>query len=200
VEKVDTLLALPYVSKDGFTGATVRSLLSGVGACKVLFIADQTQVSARNVACAEALKCGAEYLWFVDSDQDFPPDTLARLKAVKADVACADMWSRSWPSFRIVFRGDKPVPDEVADRGKIEDITYCGMGCTLIRTSILRKLETKEQPWFWTAHNGEDATFCFKVLEAGGTVKCDFSLKSGHWSYCRMVGQQFTKDRKNLDG
>jgi cellulose synthase/poly-beta-1,6-N-acetylglucosamine synthase-like glycosyltransferase len=201
-----TLVALPYVSKDGFSGPTVRSLLNGFASGKfgnVLFvvIGDKTQVAARNEACRKALDHGAEYLFFVDSDQDFPPDAISRLKAADADVACADMWSRSWPSFRIVFQPDPvdgkyyPVSDTVADRGGVEDIGYCGMGCTLIRTSILREMKEKfpDQPWFWTADHGEDATLCFKVREIGGSVKCDFSLKSGHWSYCRMMGQDFTR-------
>lgn len=200
MEAPDTILALPYVSKDGFAGPTVKSLLSGIGTCKVLLIGDQTQVAARNNACKEAIKGNFKYLWFVDSDQDFPPDALARLKAVDADVACADMWSRSWPSFRIVFDESGSVSDEVADRGGVENIRYCGMGCTLLKVEALKKMAEfyPDQPWFWTANNGEDATFCFKVLDMGGTVKCDFGLKSGHWSYCRMMGQPFTRDRANL--
>jgi hypothetical protein len=166
-----------------------------MGSVSFFPIRDKTQVWARNEACRKALECGAEYLWFIDSDQDFPTDALKRLKAVGADVSCADMWSRSIPSFRIVVGKDGPVSDEIADRGQVEDVQYCGMGCTLIRTSILKPMREKypDQPWFWTANNGEDATFCFKVLEIGGTVKCDFGLKSGHWGSFRMMGQDFTR-------
>lgn len=195
-----TLVALPYVSKDGFAGPCVESLLKcfasgSMGRVSFFFAKDKSQVGARNEACERALACGADYLWFIDSDQDFPTDALKRLKAVDADVACADMWSRSWPSYRIVVGKDGPVKDEVADRGRVEDITYCGMGCTLIKASVLRKMkeEYPDQTWFWTAHNGEDATFCFKVLEMGGTVKCDFALKSGHWGNIRMMGQPYTR-------
>lgn len=203
-----TLVALPYVSKDGFTGPTVRSIINGFGSGKFgrvnfLIIGDKTQVKARNEACENAIASGSEYLFFVDSDQDFPPDALSRLKAVDADVACADMWSRNWPSFRLVLiPGEKnsegltmykPVPDE--DANGIRDISFCGMGCTLIKTSVLKRMAEKfpDQPWFWAAHHGEDATFCFKVLEMGGTVKCDFGLKSGHWGSMRMMGQDYTR-------
>ena len=205
-----TLVALPYVSKDGFAGPCVESILKcfasgNMGNVSFFFARDQTQVRARNAACEKALEIGAEYLFFVDSDQDFPIEALSRLKAVSADVACADMWSRGWPSFRIVMvkgptdAGGKvhyvPVSDEIAAQEDIEDVSFSGMGCTLIRTDIIRRMRDAypEQPWFWTAHSGEDATFCFKVLEMGGTVKCDFGLKSGHWSYCRMMGQDYTR-------
>lgn len=203
-----TLVALPYVSKDGFSGPTVRSIINSFASGKLgkvtfLVIGDKSQVGARNEACRNALECGAEYLFFVDSDQDFPVDALERLKAVGSDVACADMWSRVVPSFRLcLVPGEKnaeglvqyvPVKDE--DAHGVRDISFCGMGCTLIRTSILRKIQEKnpEQPWFWTAHHGEDATFCFNVLEVGGTVKCDFGLKSGHWGNIRMMGQPWTR-------
>jgi hypothetical protein len=98
-----------------------------------------------------------------------------------------------------VWEGGKarylPIGDEIANKGSIENIEYCGMGCTLIKTSILAKLKEADpnQPWFWAADHGEDATFCFKVLEAGGTVKCDFGLKSGHWGNIRMMGQDYTR-------
>ena len=205
-----TLVALPYVSKDGFAGPCVESLLKcfasgAMGRVSFFFAKDQTQVRARNDACEKALEAGAEWLWFIDSDQDFPVNALERLKAVGADVACADMWSRAWPSFRIVMvkgptdeNGKEryvPVADEVASRQGIEDVSFSGMGCTLIRTSIILKIRDAypDQPWFWTAHHGEDATFCFKVLDIGGTVKCDFGLKSGHWGSCRMMGQDYTR-------
>lgn len=210
-----TLVALPYVSKDGFAGPCVKSLLGWFSTptaspVTFLFIRDKTQVEARNHACDKAMELGAEWIWFVDSDQDFPPDALERLKSVDADVACADMWSRSWPSFRIVFRATPPddigkvlhvpVDDSVASNGGVEDITYCGMGCTLVKTSIVRRMRERfpDQPCFWVAYHGEDATFCFKVLEMGGTVKCDFGLKSGHWGSIRMMGQEFTRDSSSL--
>jgi hypothetical protein len=200
------LLALPYVSKDGFAGPCVSSLLKNEGEISnVFFIGDTSQVHARNRSCEEAIRVGAHYIWFVDSDQDFPPDALEKLKAADADVACADMWARGWPSFRLVFRaGPKDakgmikhvsVDDETAARGQIEDVTFCGMGCTLIKTEILYKIKERfpNQPWFWTAEHGEDATFCFNVLEVGGSVKCNFGLKSGHWGHIRMMGQDFTR-------
>ena len=179
-----------------------------MGRVSFLMIGDKTQVAARNEACRAAISTGAEYLFFVDSDQDFPVDALKRLKAVDADVACADMWSRSWPSYRIVFGTENvdgkysPISDDVAVAGGVSDVGYCGMGCTLIKVSVLRQLEEKypDQPWFWAAHNGEDATFCFKVREIGGSVKCDFGLKSGHWSTCRMMGQEFTRNPEALFG
>lgn len=206
-----TLVALPYVSKSGFFGATVQSIVTGIFAggfrmTKFLFIGDHTQVYARNMACEEAVKCGAEWLLFIDSDMDFPTDVLDRLKRCDADIACTDMWARGWPSFRTVMRRKGPdpktglhycVPVDVADG--VESVDLCGMACTLIRTSLLVKMKEKfaGQPWFWSGDHGEDATFCFKALEMGATIRCDFGIVAGHWGTTRMVGQDYTRDARN---
>lgn len=206
-----TLVALPYVSKSGFFGATVQSLVTGIlgggfKMCKFLFLGDHTQVHARNMACKDAVEIGADWVFFVDSDMDFPNDTLTRLKALDADIACTDMWSRGWPSFRTVMRLSEkdehgmskavPVPGEPAG---VEDIDVCGMACTLLKTSFLKRMKERytDQPWFWSGDHGEDAQFCFKAKEMGATAKCDFGIVAGHWGTCRMAGQEYTRDAKN---
>lgn len=206
-----TLVALPYVSKSGFFGATVQSIVTGIfdggfRMCKFLFLGDHTQVAARNMACKDAVEIGAEWLFFIDSDMDFPPETLARLKAMDADIACTDMWSRGWPSFRTVLRMGPPTSDgtsywfAVPDHVKgVQDVGVCGMACTLIKVSLLRKMQEKykDQPWFWSGQNGEDAQFCFKAQEMGATIRCDFDIVAGHWGTTRMAGQGYTRDAKN---
>ncbi len=204
-----TIIAMPYVSKQGFTAGTMQSitlgiLSGGLKMCKFLWIGDMSQVGARNAACEDALRENFEWLFFVDSDMDFPTDTLARLKACNADIACTDMWSRNIPSFRTVMvLGDKdergmsqsrPVSDEIAAKKQVVDVDLCGMACTLIRTSLLKKME---KPYFWTAEHGEDATFCFKAKDLGASIKCDFGITAGHWGVARMAGQDFTRDARN---
>lgn len=199
-----TLVALPYVSKQGFTGPTTQSLIlsilgGGMRMTKFLFLGDFGLVQARNAACQDALDSGAEWLFFVDSDADFPVETLGRLKACDSDVACVDMWSRNIPSFRTVMR--LAEQDEggrrraIPYRGSgIDEVDLCGMHCTLIRTSLLRKMK---RPWFWSAEHGEDATFCFGAREVGGIIKCDYGITAGHWGVARIAGQEWTRDAKN---
>ena len=139
---------------------------------------------------------------------DFPTDTLPRLKACNADIACADMWSRNVPSFRTVMRLDEPdehdmrrsvpVPSEIADLKNVQDVDVCGMACTLIRTSFLKKME---DPWFVSAQHGEDASFCFVAKQKyGATIKCDFGVLAGHWGVVRMSGQEWSRDARNQAG
>ena len=208
-----TVVALPYVSKSGFFGATVQSLVTailsrGLQMCKFLFLGDHTQVHARNMACKDAVEIGAEWLFFIDSDMDFPPDTLNRLKALDADIACTDMWSRGWPSFRTVMRfgppdpatGLKPSVPLPDDATGVHDIDCCGMACTLIKVSMLRRWQEMhpDEPWFWTGKHGEDAMFCFAMKEhLGATIRADLDIVAGHWGVTRMIGQDYTRDAKN---
>ena len=205
-----TVVALPFVSKQGFTGATVSSLIlamasGGLRHCKFLFLGDHTQVGARNAACEMAISEGAQYLLFIDSDMDFPTDTLKRLKDCEADVACTDMWSRNVPSFRTVLRaGPKDEHGKIrmipyAGSG-IEAVDVCGMACTLIRTSLLLRMRDKlaGNPWFQSASHGEDASFCFLARDlCGATIKCDYGITAGHWGVARMAGQEWTRDADN---
>lgn len=212
-----TVVALPYVSKIGFNHAFVQSLTYAIttkklSPARIIWLGDHSISDARNAACEAAIALGAEYLLFIDSDMDFPADTLQGLKDCKADIACADMWSRGWPSFRTVMRvTDKdergwiksvPVKDEElpepGQRG-IEPIDVCGMACTLIRVDFLKRFKEHytDQPWFWTARHGEDATFCFNAKEIGAVIKCNFGIVAGHWGICRNVGQDFTRDARN---
>ena len=199
-----TLVALPFVSKQGFSGATTQSLILGIIAggfrmCRFLFLGDHLVGKARNAACQDSIDIGAEWLFFIDSDADFPADTLSRLKACNADIACTDMWSRNIPSFRTVMRLE--APDETGKRRAIpysgigiEDVDLCGMHCTLIRADLLKRMAP---PWFWTADHGEDATFCFNAKEAGATIRCDFGITAGHWGVARMAGQEWSRDARN---
>lgn len=206
-----TLVALPFVSKSGFTAATTMSIVLGIldhgfNNCKFLFLGDHTQIGARNMAAQNAIDDGLDYLFFVDSDMDFPTDTLARLKACEADIACTDMWSRNIPSFRCVMRTveDKEGKGKMAvpyNGTGVEDIDVCGMACTLIRTSLLKKMKEAlrgEPVWFQSASHGEDASFCFMAKElCNATIKCDFSITAGHWGVLRLAGQDFTRDAAN---
>ncbi len=212
-----TLIALPFVSKIGFNHAFVQSLTASMAMktllpAQIMWLGDHSISDARNQACEQAIAQDADFLWFIDSDMDFPVDTLPRLKACDADIACADMWSRGWPSFRTVMRTKAPgadgllqsvpVPDEElpppGERG-VEEVDICGMACTLIKVPFLKRFRERytDQPWFWVARHGEDATFCFNAKEMGAVIKCDFGIVAGHWGVCRNAGQDYTRDAKN---
>lgn len=210
-----TMVVLPHTSKGGFAPATVSSLVygiiyNGLPQCGFHFLGDYAITQARNAAAAESIRMGYEWLFFVDSDMDFPVGTLERLKKCDADIACTDMWSRNWPSFRTVLKYGKkekgklvlyPVDDETAKKGQVERIDCCGMACTLIRVDLFRKFAKKKILPFSTGIHGEDASFCMLATQKfKATIKCDMGIVSGHWGVSRNVGQEFTRDARNQPG
>lgn len=211
-----TIVALPHISKHGFDAATVSSLIygliyAGLQKCMFNFYGDYPVSHARNAAASDAIEKGADWVFFVDSDMDFPTNTLERLKALDADIACTDMWSRNWPSFRTVLQYDKKVrwPNKKqlvpVDGGEkvtgVRDVDCCGMACTLVRTSLFRKFAKAKLMPFVLGQHGEDAAFCMVAKQKfKAKIRCDFDLVSGHWGRARMVGQDFTRDARNQFG
>lgn len=168
-----------------------------------VFLGDHTQIGARNAACRWAIHHDLDYVFFIDSDMDFPLGTLPALKAMDCDVACTDMWSRNIPSFRTVMRKG-PIDSAgmypfVPYSGKgVEDIDVCGMACTLIKTSLLKRME---EPWFVSGRHSEDVSFCVVAKQNfAATIRCNFAITAGHWGVARMVGQDWTRDAKNNPG
>lgn len=203
-----TMIALPHTSKGGFSAATVSSLIyatisNNFKGCGFHFMGDYPVVHARNAAAQEAIKLGYEWLLFIDSDMDFPVQTLERLKACDADVACAEMWSRNVPSFCTVMRysgknkkGQRELSPYLGQG--IEDVDACGMAVTLIRVSLLKQFAKKKlAPFAMTAH-GEDAYFCIVAKQKfKASIRCNYAVKSGHWGVCRVAGQAWSRDAAN---
>ncbi|PIU07240.1 MAG: hypothetical protein COT28_03845 [Methylobacterium sp. CG08_land_8_20_14_0_20_71_15] len=142
---------------------------------------------ARNNGIKMAQEAGADYVFFVDSDMTFPPDTLLRLLVREQDVIGATYSRRTPP---LTFLGDF-MPEQPADAppGLVE-MARIPTGCLLIRMSVFQKLKA---PYFRfrTCEEsgqivGEDYDFSDRVRALGYRIWCDpiLSKKLGH------LGQQ----------
>lgn len=160
-----------------------------------------------------------DWLFFMDSDQNFPPDALARLLSWNLDVVSGLYFkSPGHPVphvYRYAWQGEEghlyiSMIDEVANYlmrykdelrsglpaiilpGKREDLIECdgvGAGCLLVHRRVL---EAIEPPWFEYAPNsymGEDFNFCRKVQQAGYKIYCDPGVICGHQEK-GLVGHQ----------
>ncbi len=208
-----TLVCMPYTHQT-VHAQTMMSLVyglvyGGLNKCVFSFHGENMTSRARNAFALQAMNMGAEWLFFVDSDADWPVDTLERLKALDADIACTDMWARNWPSFRTVLeygpkRGKLKELVPVGMNGKVtgqRDVDCCGMHCTLIRVSLLEKFAKKKLMPFVTGQHGEDAAFCIVAKQKfKASIRCDFDIVAGHWGNARMAGQEFTRDARNMTG
>lgn len=145
--------------------------------CNILpghFIGDQ-----RNFLVARSLEQGAEWLFWIDSDQVFPHDTLTRLLSRNVDIVGPNVARRSSPvgptAGRLADGGSRMVPvwtsPEQARANELEEVDGLGLGICLVSRRVF---ETVPRPWF--DNRNEDYLFCAKAKLAGFKVYCDHGL------------------------
>lgn len=134
-----------------------------------------------------AVNTGATHLFFVDTDQAFPADTLWRLLAWDRSVVACNIVTKAMPATTTAR-----AKTDVTDKGKVvfsppgqEGLTpvwRVGTGIMLIKTRVFKDMD---MPWFpmtWrddgTIHKyqGEDWGFCEKLEKAGIPIFVDMGL------------------------
>lgn len=153
----------------------------------------------RNEIVSQFLKFSeCEWLWFLDTDVAFPPDTLNRLLAAGSDerkILAAPYWSIGEDGPYCTWMG---IDDgallpyrEIPEKGVLK-LDACGMGCTLIYRDVfvdVAKNQDEGDPWTWFGHDlletergltrlGEDISFCIRALRVGHATwgVCDISV------------------------
>jgi len=160
----------------------------------VVYDASTVLLTQRERLAMEAQNIGAEYMLWLDSDMVFPATTAMRLMAHDEDIVAANYVRRQLPAKGVAYEtiGDwqNPVPFEPQD--DLVPVEGIGMGCMLMKTSILSEIP---QPWFeftWTPesndHLGEDMNLCMKMNSLGYTIKVDTNLSMemrhlGTWAF-----------------
>jgi GT2 family glycosyltransferase len=154
-----------------------------------------------------AIKSGADYVLFLDSDMRFPSDTLHRLIVRDADIIAANYPTRRKPVKTVAFSDFKKLECIYTDDDSVgtQEVDAVGMGCMLIKTSVFKKLPI---PWFdvkyeqdLKAHVGEDMYFCHLAKKHGLKVYIDHDLSKrirhiGSYEYTHddaVVEQMLTK-------
>jgi hypothetical protein len=152
---------------------------------------------ARNEMAALAIEKDAKYLFFVGDDVVIPNHTLKQFIyrmeqdstiGVIGGVYC----TKAIPSEPLVYRGNGKGCYWDWKVGEFFECTGLGMDCTIIRTELLRKLEsnwfkTVEEDKYQDAENAaeswtEDLFFCHRVLtETDYKIYCDGSVLCEHW-------------------
>lgn len=160
-----------------------------------------------------------DWLFFMDSDQSFPPDALARLLSWDLDVVSGlyfkspgnpvpHVYQYAWKedvghlyismvdqiaSYLVRYKDElrKGFPAIVLPARR-EDLLECdgvGAGCLLVHRRVF---EAIEPPWFQYSPGtwvGEDFDFCRKIQKAGFKIYCDPGVICGHQEK-GLVGHQ----------
>ena len=155
---------------------------------EVLGVRGMNTVSARNKIVYKAITDGFDYVFFMDSDMEFPQGTLDRLLSHNKDIV-GGFYVRKKKgflpnAFKLGSRtGDKLLTEFVTDFREVEAI---GTGCLLVKTEVFKNI--KKLPWFeyepTESPDGhmmtEDLVFCDRAKDAGYKIYCDGEIACGH--------------------
>ena len=166
--------------------------------CADLFISRNGYGVARNknMIATKAIDEGYGYIFTVDDDMMFPPDTLARLLALDAGIASA--WAMQLDGTTNICRFDAENKsyacmrrDEIP-QGMFLDDAYAivkadavGIACALIKADVYRSQGYPYHVYREYPNKtllSEDLYFCdqLRAYRPGVTIKVDLSLKAGH--------------------
>ncbi len=164
---------------------------------------------ARNRAATEFLKGDAEWLFFVDTDMGFTPDTLERLLASadpeKRPVVGALCFAQreiahdgmsgfiAVPRFTIMDWVDQPDGTQKfmgRTTYPINSLVPCagtGAACILMHRSVFERIKEEHGPTWYNRIRGtdgtllgEDTSFCVRVGALGFPIYVDTAIKTSH--------------------
>lgn len=136
---------------------------------------------------------GFDYLFSVDSDIAFPPNTLKKLLSHDRDVVSGLYIQRKPGEHTLEIY-------EANDRGGVSNIPYgkikgrglvevqgCGFGCVLVKAAVMKSIGYPQFRYHSALDHrntiSEDVDFCRKALAKGFRIWADTSVK------CQHIGQ-----------
>ena len=144
---------------------------------------------SRNHIVREALGWGADELLFMDIDQTFPSDVLARLRSHKKDIVSGWTPLRKQPHWPLVYLREGKSYRPLMPEGELQKVDGFGFGCVLIKMHVFERMV---QPWFEQEFHddesekagglkvGHDLNWCRKAQEAGFELWVDNTVECGH--------------------
>lgn len=158
---------------------------------QTLFDRGTLLISQRENLVKAALRFGADYILWLDTDMRFPADTLFRLLAHQKPIVACNYATRVVPTTTTAFadiRKVKPT-DRVytfPDSTGLEAVHAVGMGVMLVNTDVYRDLQAPFFQLVWDAasgdYHGEDIYFCRLARAKGYEILLDHDLSKqvGH--------------------
>ena len=148
-------------------------------------------ISRENLAKA-AINSNIDYLMFLDSDQVIQPDTVDRMAKYLdegEDIITTLIFRKDPPYHPCIFSESEELPNrqislkfydiETADLSKPFYVDSCGMGCMMMKVSVLKSMP---EPWFLPRpYTGEDISFIYDAVKKFGyKILCDPTIEIGH--------------------
>ncbi len=130
---------------------------------------------------------GYDYLFAVDHDVTFPPDTLMKMIMHDKDLVTGVYRQRVDPQAIEIYDLNQhrmTVDQLYSTRSNLVRIGGCGFGCVLVKKDVFRRIGYPQFEYHVALnHNNtisEDTDFCNKAMSKGFTLWCDPSILCGH--------------------
>ena len=170
---------------------------------------------ARNAFALEAINGKYDYLVFLDSDIVMEPDTVIRLVEdiddSGADLVTGIYFKRRLPTAPVIYRHIDWYEDEVLGAqesaetyedyprdGGLFPVEGCGMGCCVIRVSVIPELVTafRMAPFTPQHRLSEDLSFCWRMKVLGKKMLCNPGILPGHVGMMVYRAQDWERQRE----
>lgn len=202
------LIAVPCMDQVPAPFCQSLAQLKKVGECVLAMKSGSLIYTSRNSLATMAIQMDADYVFWLDSDMVFQPDTLVRMMDTvqKHDIdMLTGLYFRRVPPYSPVLFDKlemrtktvldwsefKTIPEDLFEVGG------CGFGCVLVSTEVLMSVQGKHGNMFAPmGNNGEDIAFCIRARDCGYKIICDPSIICGHVGYS-VVDDQFFKAFSN---
>lgn len=202
------LIAVPCMDQVPAPFCQSLAQLKKVGECVLAMKSGSLIYTSRNSLATMAIQMDADYVFWLDSDMVFQPDTLVRMMDTvqKHDIdMLTGLYFRRVPPYSpVLFDKLEMRTKTVLDWSEFKTIPEylfevggCGFGCVLVSTEVLMSVQGKHGNMFAPmGNNGEDIAFCIRARDCGYKIICDPSIICGHVGYS-VVDDQFFKAFSN---
>lgn len=155
-----------------------------------------------------AIKEGADFVLWLDSDVIFPPDLMIDLmEDMKGrDIVTGVYHMRRapfkpviWKKLRQGLTAEENENEDYNDypKDQIFEVEGCGFGAVMMRTSVLAAVRDKYHELFAPVPGyGEDLSFCVRARGCGFKIHCDPRIQIGHKAATIVTGESFEAYRK----
>lgn len=208
-----TLIAIPCMDQVPAPFAQSLAMLNKVGECKLSMQMGSLIYTSRNNLAQMAIQMDVDYVFWLDSDMVFEPDTLARMMKTLEENdydILTGLYFRRVPPYTPVLFDKLDIRRNICSWSEFHEIPEepfevggCGFGCVLMKTDVFYDVQSKHGNMFAPiANNGEDIAFCWRARDCGFKIYCDPRIICGHVSHS-IVDEKFYEayhDASRKDG
>ncbi len=172
----------------------------------ISFVVGSLVYSARNNLAKTAVDLGADWVFWLDSDMVFPPDTLQRMlktcKEKDIDFLTGVYFRRVAPFTPVLFKemsddGHEAEEFKEIPKDELFEVRACGFGCVLMKTNVIVDVFSTHMNMFTPIEgSGEDISFCIRARQCGYKVIADPTIPLGHVGHA-VITRQYWEAIKN---